>query len=313
MNRGFITIATGKDIYYQVAKNLLLSYKLSCPYPYPFAIMCDRENSITALFDRVVLLDNPLYSYWDKLALLKLAPFDETIFIDADCLAYSDLNQLWDYFENAPDFAGSGTNFPIDDERGIFLEEGLCEYRGRVHWKPHINGGFYFIRRGPLCDKIYEDCMQICSHYDDFRFADYVAYKGDESVLSIAMAANGIRSLEPRPANIGIPWMSTEMTFDIFTGTCAYATQWHAYVPQGLLVHFGTRYCEKPHYLFEIEKLDLMLRKQLRPGNDLTEKLSLPEKLLYQCRLRLRVLQLVDLCRRLRNKLRRILNTPSTR
>ena len=47
MTRGFITIATGKELYYQLAKNLLLSYKLFTDQPYPFAIMCDRENEFT--------------------------------------------------------------------------------------------------------------------------------------------------------------------------------------------------------------------------------------------------------------------------
>ena len=56
MTRGFITIATGKEMYFQSAKNLLLSYKLYCDDPLPFAIMCDQENEYTALFDDVVLL-----------------------------------------------------------------------------------------------------------------------------------------------------------------------------------------------------------------------------------------------------------------
>ena len=60
MTRGFITIATGKELYYQLAKNLLLSYKLFTDQPYPFAIMCDRENEYTKDFDDIVILENPL-------------------------------------------------------------------------------------------------------------------------------------------------------------------------------------------------------------------------------------------------------------
>ena len=87
MTRGFITIATGNEKYYRLAQNLLLSYKLLCDHPMPFAIMCDRENDITAQFDQVVLLEHPLNAFWDKFALLVRAPYDETIFIDADCMA----------------------------------------------------------------------------------------------------------------------------------------------------------------------------------------------------------------------------------
>lgn len=57
MTRGFITIATGKDLYYQLARNLILSYRLFCETPFPFAILCDRENECTALFDKVILFE----------------------------------------------------------------------------------------------------------------------------------------------------------------------------------------------------------------------------------------------------------------
>lgn len=51
MTRGFITIATGGDWYYQLAENLLLSYRLFSEKPMPFAILCDRENEHTKCFD----------------------------------------------------------------------------------------------------------------------------------------------------------------------------------------------------------------------------------------------------------------------
>ena len=84
--RGFVTMAVGKDYYYLLAKNLLISYKFHNPAPFPFAIICDKENETSALFDDVVIIDSPSYSYLDKLRLAELAPYDETIFIDADSL-----------------------------------------------------------------------------------------------------------------------------------------------------------------------------------------------------------------------------------
>lgn len=96
--RGFITIATGEEKYYRFAVNLLMSYRLYCPNPMPFAIMCDQENTYTAEFDQAVLFRKSEHPYFDKFELLKLAPYDETIFIDADCLAYGDLNEFWAYF-----------------------------------------------------------------------------------------------------------------------------------------------------------------------------------------------------------------------
>ena len=48
--KGFVTIATGDSKYYQMAVNLLLSYRHFTKSPYPFAIISDRENEYTCLF-----------------------------------------------------------------------------------------------------------------------------------------------------------------------------------------------------------------------------------------------------------------------
>ena len=306
MTRGFITIATGNEKYYRLAQNLLLSYKLFCDHPMPFAIMCDRENDITAQFDQVGLLEHPLNAFWDKFALLVRAPYDETIFIDADCLAYADLNAYWDYFAAADDFTGCGTNYPIDSEKGLFQDGQVGEYNGRVHWKPDICGGLYFIRRGEICDALYQECQNICQHYEEYPWPDYCAPHADETVLCLAMAVHGLHAMDADPTNYGHPWEATEMEHDIFTGKCTYATEWHPKVSQGRLVHFGTRYCTKPPYLFEVEKMNLMLRRQLRPSR---EPLPLPlwERLLYQYKLRYAYLCMIDLSHRAFAKIKRLL------
>ena len=65
--RGFITLAVGEQKYYELARNLLKSYKFHTKDPMPFAIVCDRENEITRLFDIAVILENSSYSYMDKM------------------------------------------------------------------------------------------------------------------------------------------------------------------------------------------------------------------------------------------------------
>ena len=306
MTRGFITIATGKEMYFQFAKNLLLSYKLYCDSPLPFAIMCDRENAYTALFDDVVLFEKTEHPYFDKFELLKLAPYDETIFIDSDCLAYADLNQYWDYFADADVFTASGTNYPIDSEQGLFNQNEIGPYAGRVFWKPDIHGGLYYIRKGETCDAIYQECRYIAEHYQDFRWPDFCAPYADEPVLCLAMAVHGCRALEAYPANYGIPWETTQMKCDIFKGLCQYATQWHPLVTDGRMIHWSVRYCLKPLYRFEVEKLHLMEKYAIRPGA-VSRKLSFADTLLYQYKLRYYGMLAADFCSRVSRKLCKIL------
>lgn len=312
MTRGFITIATGAEKYYRLAKNLLLSYKLFCDHPYPFAILCDKENEYTALFDEVVLFQPGEHPYFDKFELLKRAPFDETIFIDADCLAYADLNNLWEYFAASDDFSGCGTNYPIDSEKGLFQDGCVGKYNGRVHWKPDIHGGLYFIRRGTVCDAIYADCQEIARNYSQYRWPDICAPYADEPVLCLAMAANGCHAMDADPQNYGIPWEVTQLECDLFTGKCRYATEWHPLVEQGFMIHWSVRYTKKPLYRFETEKLYLMAKKGLRPSKA-GVRLGFLDTLLYKYRLRYSWLCLKDFSgRALRKLIRIITRTPPT-
>ena len=306
MSRGFITIATGKEMYFQFAKNLLASYRLFIASALPFAIMCDRENEYTALFDDVVLFEKTEHPYFDKFELLKLSPYDETIFIDSDCLAYADLNQFWDFFEGADAFSASGSNYPIDSPRGLFHKGELGPYEDRVHWKPDIHGGLYYIRKGETCDAIYRECQYIAKHHSDFRWPDYCAPYADEPVLCLAMASQGCRTQEAYPANYGIPWEVTQMRCDIFTGLCEYATEWHPLVTDGRMIHWSVRYCKKPLYRFEVEKLNLMVKHGLRPG-EVKGKLSAADTILYQYRLRYFAMLTAEFCGRVIRKLCRIL------
>lgn len=111
--RGFITIATGNVLYYEIAVNLLHSYRLFTEKPLPFAILCDEENIYTDEFDDVILTKNAENSYNDKLLLGENLPYDENVFIEADCLTYSDLNRLFDVFSSSDDFSCFGKTLPI--------------------------------------------------------------------------------------------------------------------------------------------------------------------------------------------------------
>ena len=109
VRRGFATIATGSEHYYQLAANLLHSYRRNGGGAWPFAIIAEEENEYTKAFDQLVLMPNPTHSYMDKLRLFECLPYDEIIFIDADCLVYGCIDDWWSRFENGPAFSCFGS------------------------------------------------------------------------------------------------------------------------------------------------------------------------------------------------------------
>ena len=78
------------------------------------------------------------------------------------------------------------------------------------------------------------------------------------------------------------------------------------------MIHWSVRYTKKPLYRFEVEKLNLMLAKGLRPSKS-GVRLGFVDTILYRWKLRLYWLEARELSGRAVRKLWRILtHTPPT-
>ena len=254
MKKGFITIATGKEEYYALARNLLRSYRRFCPAPLPFAILADRENEYTAEFDDVIIFpDGASNSYLDKLRLAEFAPYDETIFIDADCLAFGDLNVIFDHFKDADDFACFGRVLPLDDKTGWFEYENLGELKEKVSYVVGLHGGIYYMRKGALSRKVMADAMGFIPNYKQYGFRGKFDL-GDEPLVALAMAVNGCHPIPFIPEDICCYWEHEHhMDIDI---TQAKATVDGRY--DTILLHWGTRFTRGLQYKKQLALLELM-------------------------------------------------------
>ena len=193
-NRGFITVATGSERYYILAYNLLLSYRYHSKSPMPFAILCDRHNAWTDAFDEVIIIEDPACSYYDKMRILDLSPFDETLFIDADSLAYKDLNGLWDFFKDSPDIGLLGGVLQNDSDRGFWDFENLGDLKQKVDYKIMCQGGLYYVRNnGRELPALLETCRYIAEHYFEYKFSIFRDVLEDETILCLAAAVHHIR------------------------------------------------------------------------------------------------------------------------
>lgn len=192
--KGFVTVATGNEQYYILAYYLLLSYRYHSKSPMPFAILCDRHNRWTKDFDDVVIIESPSYSYCDKLRIMDLSPFDETLFIEPDCLVYRDLNELWDYFKDSPDIGLVGYAFPRDSGKGWWAPENLGDLKDKARDLVMGQGGLYFIRKhGELLPAFMETCQYVKQHYLEYKFNMCRDVLSDETIMSLAASVHGIR------------------------------------------------------------------------------------------------------------------------
>ena len=255
MTRGFITIATGKEQYYKIAANLLASYRHFSSNPVPFAILCDRTNEYTALFDDVVILEHPLFSYVDKVALPDYVPYDENIFIDADSLAYRDLNDFWAYFEGAPDFTAFGASYPLDCKYGWFKPQDVGSYKDSIEFIPDFIGGVYFIRKTEELRTFSKTCADVMASYYQYKFRQFKD-PCDEPIFALAMAVHGFRPVDVAQAPICFYPHATSFSSDISRGHISYKSKYEdAAHSWAYMVHWGSGNTSLPPYIYEVVRL----------------------------------------------------------
>lgn len=258
--RGFVTLAVGNIKYYKLAANLLKSYRYSAKTPLPFAIVADRVNKYTCLFDKTILLTDYTASYMDKLEILNHPPFDENIFIDADCLVYQDINQYWNYFP-LKGMSCFGKALPLTSHDGWFEIDDVGDYKHKVSYIPQMHGGIVFFRNDALTQSIYQTACSIANDYKKYRFK-YFDNPADEPILALSMAVHNSKPIELSKSDrerafVFYPTVC-HVDMDIKKRRLSYQNNEGKVVDNVLLLHWQNVNTEKPSYKIEVKKLTNM-------------------------------------------------------
>ena len=280
LTKGFVNIATGKEQYYEIARNLLRSYRFTTKEPLPFAILCDAENEYTKEFDDVCIFENARCNYLDKLEMYEYLPYDVNIFIDADCLVYRDINRLFDIFESADDFCCFGRVLSLDDKTGWFEYENLnSDLQKQVEYVVGLHGGIYYMRKTEKCKKVLDTAKDFALNYADYKFKGKFETPGDEPVVALSMAVNKCKPIKYDHASIICYWEHENLFKLNITNHSAYCTPLNTETD---IVHWGTRFTRSNPYCKEISALELNLQgadeKEIKESNKHYEKLVFKEK-----------------------------------
>lgn len=254
MKRGFVTIATGDDHYYLLARNLLRSYRLNCKDPMPFAIIADRDNDYTREFDDVVIIDKPTKTWMDKLRLLDSCPYDENLFLDADCLVYRDINFLWELFRDADDFSCFGKALPLDDKGGWFTNQASQFYP--IHFCTHLHGMLYFMRNSETLERMQELCRDIISNYGKIVFKGFNEKLADEPVYALAMAVLDLRPVDRKPDYYCFVPYASKFSSNYERRTVRFTNPTDGTVDGCCIVHWGKRNTLRAQYRFAASVID---------------------------------------------------------
>ena len=269
MTKGFITIAVG-EYYKYLAIYLVKTYRLNGGKQYPFAVVTDKpDNALSNHFDHVILEEDKLEDgYLYKLKLPEYTPFEQTIFVDADCFVVKAIDWYWDFFSDT-NFGVFGRNTHIDDKEAVTIfDKGIAMKEFNIQFVPRFNGGIYYYLKKPESKKIFDDASAFVKSYDYFGMPRFTNIKtgfqkmGDEPLFALAMAKNQIKA-QDCPASNGM-WNingSKNMSINLLKRKCSY--QKYGGLVHPSIVHFGTDNTKRFHYKKEVLRLQFLNKKNI--------------------------------------------------
>lgn len=267
--RCFFTVATG-DKYLKFAYALVRSYKFHNGIAIPFYIVSDSDfstpNDLSWVKKKVISTELMGKGVAYKLNFDKIAPAENSIFIDADSLIYNDISQLFGLPNNSIQVLGMQINSGkwVDLDVPKVLADFNLEYLIR------FGGSFYYITKNDLGEKICETARELAtSNYSFQRHGEVI---NDEPLFSISMAKQGIKPVE----DVGQIWadtvqlrshkdLNTLNSKAIFNNSKDF--RYKFWLPEGnytpCIVHFGGGSFNKNPWLFDAVRLKLYYQYHL--------------------------------------------------
>lgn len=266
--RAVITLATTKPLYVDMAFTLARSFlRWNRDAGIGFHLITDLDFDLPSDLSKILLVrvepGTLGAGFSPKLHLDTLAPAEQTLFIDADCLCMGPLDSSF------ARFAGRKVSVLCDAMLSTGAWWGdidrLCARFG-VPALPHFNGGIYYVEPGPEASAIYRRARELERQYDEIGLLRLRGRPNDEILMSIAMAEAAMTPLADDGTIIGVFNVYPKFEeLDVFAGRCRISNpappdpMHKPIVPvkeiSPLIPHFVNAYTDHWRYRAEAQKL----------------------------------------------------------
>jgi hypothetical protein len=255
--RGVLTLAFGEERFINMAKALARSLSIHDP-DVPRAIVTDSEDpELRDLFTYCI----PYRTEYggnvrQKMYLDLYSPFDETLFIDSDCLVVHNLDPFWAAFREVPFGVCGNPRVLRAGEEDEYLDVDFLLQRFSLDGLPKFNGGTYYFKRSPEASAVFETGRALLEDYRALRFKEF---RGggppDEPLYSTAMAIHGLSITYMGEGGMFTPINSSgPIVLDVLRGVCHFVKEGRPVKPH--VIHFATVWSEI--YLYRRESLRLL-------------------------------------------------------
>jgi len=225
--QGYLTLATGRPLYFEAAVNLALSVKLNDPSR-PISLLCDDASKVNfdykKYFDQLIELPpHKLYrGCGDKIRMPLYTPYEETMFVDADCvIAKPDMDRHWEKMA-AIFFGMPGGKITTGYWYGKSIENMMASQN-----VPHIvqmNSGVFYFRQCKELIQLIDEAMALAESGPaemQIEHRGQTQQLADEPIWGVLMAKNNIEPIQYQPSEGSISistFMAKKIVVDALSG-----------------------------------------------------------------------------------------------
>jgi hypothetical protein len=251
---GIITIAAGEKRYTDMAKMLAISLIKTNPYIKRAIVSDADEQELEGLYD-IFIPYNKSYGTGlrQKLNLDKYSPFEETLFIDADCLVVKPLQQMLDVCRKHPFVVFGGQ---INKGEWYMDVAAMCRHFN-LPSIPLFNGGTYYFNNKTIAQNIYGTARRLANSYETLGFIKINSSINEEPLVAVAMALNNIDAVDDKGIGMRTPiGINGPLNVNVFKEECYFDKEDEMVYPA--ILHFAGSYSVAFHYRRETARLKLL-------------------------------------------------------
>lgn len=289
--RGILTLAYGPERFVEQARSLAHSLQVHAPHLPRTLVTDSKDPAILRMFTEIVPY-RPEYGSGvrQKLFIDLYSPYEETLFIDSDCLALGNLDSFWSAFAGQC-FGVPGYRYQEKGTVDAYMDLDHVLETLQVTRIPKFNGGTYYFVRSSKATEFFNTARHLLDNWTSLRMREFRENgPADEAVYSAAMAIHQIPLTSMGPGGMWTPCGYTgPLHLDVLKGTCSFKKDGVMLAPE--VVHFPGEYVYAYPYTRERAKLSAHIEGKK------TSALSLAwpflRSLLWQCSRRSRSLSKV--------------------
>jgi hypothetical protein len=250
---GIITIALGEKRYIEMSKMLALSLLHTNPNIKRAIVSDAGEAEFTGLYDYYIPCDARFGSGLNqKLYVDKYSPFEETLFVDSDCLVFDQLDDMIDLCRRHVFVVFGGQ---INSGEWYMDVSGMCK-KFNLKSIPLFNGGTYYFNNLSLATKIYDEARKLKKDYLALGFKEFRGSINEEPLIAVAMAINGVEAVEDDGIGMRTPiGINGPLEVDVLNKKCGFKKEGLDVRPA--IIHFAGSHADAFHYKRETAKLKL--------------------------------------------------------